>query len=46
MSVMVAYDKTAVSEKDANLFVKSFDSGLRKVKDSVGKVTILTARSI
>ncbi len=45
MSVMISYDKTAVSEADAALFTKTFDEGLRKVKDSVGKISILQARS-
>ncbi|KAJ3294767.1 hypothetical protein HK104_003307 [Borealophlyctis nickersoniae] len=45
MSVSVAYDDTAVSERDADCFVKAFERGLRKVEGMDGKVTVLDART-
>ena len=45
MSVMIAYDKTAVSETDANLFVRSFSNGLKKLQNP-GKISVLDVRSV
>ncbi|KAJ3049708.1 hypothetical protein HK097_009323, partial [Rhizophlyctis rosea] len=45
MSVSVGYDSKAVSEKDADIFVKSFVRGMEKLKDAEGKVTVLDVRT-
>jgi hypothetical protein len=44
MSIMVAYDKTAVAEKDADLFLSSFSNGLRKLQNP-GKISVLNVRT-
>ena len=44
MSIMVAYDKTAVAEIDADLFFSSFRNGLRKLLNP-GKISVLNVRT-
>lgn len=44
MSIMISYDKTAVSETDADLFVRSFSEGLQKLQEP-GKITVMNVRS-
>jgi hypothetical protein len=44
MSIMVSYDKTAVAEKDADLFFSSLSNGLRKLQNP-GKISVLNVRT-
>ncbi|KAJ3118653.1 hypothetical protein HDU96_010637 [Phlyctochytrium bullatum] len=44
MSVAVGYDMGSVHEEDANVFLNAFYEGLRRLKDSEGKVTVSQIR--
>ncbi|RKO90454.1 hypothetical protein BDK51DRAFT_11863, partial [Blyttiomyces helicus] len=41
MSIAVAYDASAVSEEDADVFVGAFAEGLRRVKEAEGRISIM-----